>query len=957
MLFTGLVLLLSCFFGMGYDLFSNRPDAGILELWLPPKSYRQRDEAVYGQDWGAQHVEQLIVEPAEGAAPFLSPLNFDKTTLLAAFDLFAAAEALTSVAANSSAGVVTAYDDVCYKPAAPFDGTCLGFSPFDWWARDRATLVADESPWLTVGAVSAAGSLDGMTVRRQQVWGGVTESLPGNVSEVKALMLWVFVDVAPDRVNGTSDYAQRVDDWERAFLDFAAAANANSSIPLKVIRNIHSSTESAIQSGVDDDMLALYFAIVGVMVLAIVSFFLLNRKCEHGWRLSMATMLSLGLTIGAQMGAQAWAEELGLVVAFGGVKMMLFLTITLGILHRALLLREVSVREVEFSFLSPARLAAVALPLLVVETFVFGSAFGVCCVLSTTEGMRAYCCIAALGFPLELIAVATLDMPCVALLRRDVQRRSSIAVLKRVRKVADSAADIDVLGGYGDLDVSTISATSAASSSSFSQLASEQTQASLLLTPSSSSMPLLLDAYTSNVQEQDKKNNDVCACCMYWPDRAIYACAQPLRAAFVLLALAGCIVVAALGVRFLDEGWTADVTTARLVPESSYTYEYATVYDAYFANNAVPIDFPLIGIDFGDPRNGPRLQAAAAILRASPIMNGSEFRDWYSAFIEYCSGSTLPVVGCAGTMQDGFPTNSSFNLHLLLFIADAKYQPYAADLQLSGISWTGKAKFGGNSADGVIADYTGQRDFPTMLRNLSLTASAAIANASRTTDMPANLFGFTGALPYLEQWGPSRNDLKLVVFAISLAALFGAVMILDAFGFMIAAICALGASCSVVLYMALAGWDFNLATIPIVLLTVPVAFDTILSVAYRFLSRSLRLWYDDTGTGAQRIVAGTVLLPALAAVGCSLTLGTLPMLGCASPLNTTFLYAFDVAVVSTLVIVLCIVMPAHMWLAAVRWRRARSHENILSSGDPYGTGYTLSSKNPAFGGADYGTLA
>jgi len=44
-LLTGLALVLVCLFGIGFNVFSGRADAGILELWLPPRTWRQADAA------------------------------------------------------------------------------------------------------------------------------------------------------------------------------------------------------------------------------------------------------------------------------------------------------------------------------------------------------------------------------------------------------------------------------------------------------------------------------------------------------------------------------------------------------------------------------------------------------------------------------------------------------------------------------------------------------------------------------------------------------------------------------------------------------------------------------------------------------------------------------------------------------------------------------------------------
>ena len=79
-----------------------------------------------------------------------------------------------------------------------------------------------------------------------------------------------------------------------------------------------------------------------------------------------------------------------------------------------------------------------------------------------------------------------------------------------------------------------------------------------------------------------------------------------------------------------------NLPTSSLVPKSSYMHDWSIQYDEYFSNAALPIDFPISGIDFGNPANGPRLNAMAEELAAAPQMNASEFRNWYKAFSEFC---------------------------------------------------------------------------------------------------------------------------------------------------------------------------------------------------------------------------------------------------------------------------------------------------------------------------------
>ena len=61
-----------------------------------------------------------------------------------------------------------------------------------------------------------------------------------------------------------------------------------------------------------------------------------------------------------------------------------------------------------------------------------------------------------------------------------------------------------------------------------------------------------------------------------------------------------------------SRGWDPVVPTTSLVPPQSYVYGFFNNYDQYFEDNPMPIDFPLSGIDVGDPKNGPLIMQAAS---------------------------------------------------------------------------------------------------------------------------------------------------------------------------------------------------------------------------------------------------------------------------------------------------------------------------------------------------------
>ena len=55
-------------------------------------------------------------------------------------------------------------------------------------------------------------------IRRLEAWGGLAESANGTtVESVEALLLWLFVDVAADRM-ATPQYAAAVEAWEEGLI-------------------------------------------------------------------------------------------------------------------------------------------------------------------------------------------------------------------------------------------------------------------------------------------------------------------------------------------------------------------------------------------------------------------------------------------------------------------------------------------------------------------------------------------------------------------------------------------------------------------------------------------------------------------------------------------------------------------------------------------------------------------
>lgn len=89
----------------------------------------------------------------------------------------------------------------------------------------------------------------------------------------------------------------------------------------------------------------------------------------------------------------------------------------------------------------------------------------------------------------------------------------------------------------------------------------------------------------------------------------------------------------------------------------------------------------------------------------------------------------------------------------------------------------------------------------------------------------AYIFGFNGALPYLEQWAPGSEDIWNVVYATAIGALVGAVLLLDITSLVAALICTLGCCGAVALFIILDGMDLNMTTVPVIMLAAPLAFE------------------------------------------------------------------------------------------------------------------------------------
>ena len=195
-------------------------------------------------------------------------------------------------------------------------------------------------------------------------------------------------------------------------------------------------------------------------------------------------------------------------------------------------------------------------------------------------------------------------------------------------------------------------------------------------------------------------------------------------------------------------------------------------YDAYFDQIPLPIDFPITGIDVFDPSNGPAIMQAAALIKSSPFVNVSTFRNFYEGYTEFCTkSSTLPTCdSCASTMVDGYLTGESFSkcFYFTQFLGNPEYQQYAADMGISttnlGIpEFNGVCKFGVYTNDGALAGYEGQLALPAAMNELSQAVSALFAGgngtAANATDPAPEVFAYSAVSVCARRCTPVRHPI------------------------------------------------------------------------------------------------------------------------------------------------------------------------------------------------------
>lgn len=831
---TTIVAAMSLFgvmvYGMQWSAFSTEPDVDFLTAWLTPKSWRQQNRASHENNWGAQHLEQVIITPSTGNS--FMPADGDRSALLAAYDLVQQLKALT-VDVNEEQ---VSMDTVCYKPAAPlFDG-CLLYNPFVWWDNDRGRVATDNTT-AVLGAITAATDLPGLVIKREDVFGGVIESAPGEVEFFGAIMVWFFVDIDKTRLI-RANYNESVAGWEDGLLNMSLAYNRDPGVPLDVACAISNSKNDEISKAVLADLVWIYGAIAAIFVLLGLMLFALHPA--HG-KLAAGLVMTLGAAVMAQIGLIGWAVELDLIIKFNGDLMLAFLPMTIGAHQRLLMLRayRFAVAQTGSVNVACADIAANSLCPYFLLCNVYAWALLTSLVWIETPALVAYTVAAVAGLLCDVVAMATFGI--VAITAAGAQDKNT------------RSDDTPLLINYPTPPMSAPNPKTKALMQSYDDLTSIQTLEIYSLFPKSVRLGWWLIS---------------------------------------VIILASTLVVTA---RQLLGSWSPELPLHALVPESSYIYPWSVRYDEFFADTAMPIDFPMNGIDYGEPANGPYLMQIGNELRDHPLINGSTFMHWYAAYTAYCTAGAL----CAETMVDGYPTNQSFtSFYLVGFLSSEDYQSNAACLKLDGVEWTHRAMFRGETVNGALRTYSDQLTLPSTFHELTEEIVGRVAG--QVTSQAGGLGGFevyayAAAFPYFETWQPARDDLwNLALIMLSASAVLG-LMTLEVW-IMVGSALSVVAGVGGVFYFCFVGLngDLNLVTAVGVYLLLVMLVGTSFNATWRYagLVGASAPGDDPTATFVQGSI-GRVFVPATFAYAFVLGCGALVFLGCGSPINIQFFYLFE----------------------------------------------------------------
>lgn len=556
-------------YGLQWSAFSSDSDDDFLTAWLTPDSWRQSNKRDYVEDWGVQELEQVIITTADGQG-FLPP-NGDRSALLAAYELVQDLNDLKVVVNKEEVSL----KDICFQPAAPVYPTCLQYNPFDWWANNRS-LVASPNASEALSAVTVPGGIDGLKLKRFELFGGIVEDAPDRVENFYAMMVWFFVDASPEK-RSIANYNESIDVWEDALLRTSLATNDNPLIPIKVDCAISTSKNDQINDAVLNDMDWIYGAIVAVfLLLGIVCVIMDSAR----WKLAVTLCGTLGISTLGQLGIIGWAAHLGLIIKFNGDLMLAFVTMTLGAHQRILTIRSHRVAAHDLRSVLKARehVAAMILCPYFLLCAVFVSALLLSLIWTDTPAIKAYTVAAVAGLLCDMICMGTFGMVAIA-----------------------DRAETDIVPERKPLIIQ--------------REPSHETMKSARL--------------EANINEPNESNVKF----------ARHPLPKSIRIISWLVSIGCCSAVISLSGEVLLGGFKPVLPLHDLVPKSSYIYSWSLNYDRYWSQVPLPLDFPVQGIDQTDPRNGPLMMELGNAIKASPIINQSTFRHWYAGYRDFCLGN------------------------------------------------------------------------------------------------------------------------------------------------------------------------------------------------------------------------------------------------------------------------------------------------------------------------------
>lgn len=876
-------------------------DATLLQAWLPG-GWREHDRHTAENAWGAQRLDQIIIRPLKGRHWTTARPHESKKELQAALSFLHA----LSTTSQTDFGDRTEYKDVCFQPAQPYAPGCLIYSPLAWWGGNEGKFVSDVDIWSTLRAPDAKGGVRGLSVKRSDVL-SIVEDNDGGVIEVNALMLWLFVDVAPSRA--TPAYIAKAASFEHALLRSCAQARTNASLPFEAYCSISTSVQQEIQSSAESDVAVVVMTVGALFCFHLVVLCAMDLK---NWALNSISACTTGMTLTGVFGCMRACGSFGLITPYPIQAMMLFLPLTMGLHHRVLIAGQcrcviTKTSDQQSTLVDPQRLLEVlAINILTPAACTMtAAAAGMICAsvwILQVPAIQGCAIVGAGGVLLDWVLLATVYLPAVALCQ-ERQRHTDIDTACGMQSVWFEK-------GHGRTPALTPS------------FRTEQVKRRVGL---ASTVPKKCCQTREQVQAGCLSCYRLLACC---GAVTLLTLSAPYARAFV----------------YMDSGGLLhlNVTTQSLVPINSEIRNWADNYANYFAPAvSLPIDFPIVVGDgtpaaLMDPSNGPSLVAAAEVLRKDPRLNASTVTDWYGTFRAWCHKSYDGLHLCRDTMQGGDPetgavgylTQKSFSKYLSLFIAD--HEEIAADMKMDGPLFSLKlraAKFSAATPRGAVQAYTVQRDLPSAMHTLAKRAfsvNAARTHAGKGGDQhrlthALTAISYSPAFPFFELWEPANCDLVVLGVLQLVASTAVCVLVLGLWQATMVLLCVLATVSTMFLALdEVFQQDLNMVTAVNCMIFIPVGIDLFFHLGFRATALSC-LYYRDrkslNGGGSAHLqvpysyrtsdvddyehamhsahLVAVVVLPATIAFAVTVGFPLWLLLLCRSPLNSLFAYLYQ----------------------------------------------------------------